>query len=618
MKSIDFAVNKRETMSQSLRRLGVGTLAGVLALLASNQERAAAQAGRFLAVMNEQSSNSDSKRSVTYFDADDLASGPMFSVFMGYEQTGGAEYEELSAIDVNPATGDVYVLSGDSGQSPAENPNSLGFDTTSDLDLYKIDFANVFNHWTTNFKGKNVRTLTGPLAVGDALPQGAKNSLNLDYVTYGINNPYGDFPFDATHSNTFVLPGAVNKIGEVKKNLAPENVFFPYSMEFIDEETLFFLDESSAPAATDTAATDHEFRVIERVSTSPGAANGAVADFLDGGFNRGTSESWNSRRIAKVNLDFDGVGAPLGHSEPESTAYFKDPVTGVRGVWVTESEGAAGGDDIAFLQLDANNNSLGYRPYAAGGFTFALDDNPAVNANANNGKADNIFVDSDTGDLIIMESGFGDVPTHEPSVFRREVISYDDGNGAIQFGAWGQKIILNPTKTPGESTAFLERGQWTAYDSENDLIFVVNPGNAAPENPAFQMDIWVIDVNTGVTTSFLDLDDSVSLFNGDAFGDKVAFFSLGSAPAEDADFNNDGVVDGSDFLVWQRGFGSGNSNLTGDADGDGVVDGDDLVIWKSQFGVPAVAAAGAVPEPATIAMGMLGAFAFAASRHRNK
>lgn len=57
----------------------------------------------------------------------------------------------------------------------------------------------------------------------------------------------------------------------------------------------------------------------------------------------------------------------------------------------------------------------------------------------------------------------------------------------------------------------------------------------------------------------------------------------------DADFDNDGLVAGSDFLIWQRnnGFvntGPDNINDTGDANDDDVVDATDLGIWQSQFG----------------------------------
>ncbi len=53
-----------------------------------------------------------------------------------------------------------------------------------------------------------------------------------------------------------------------------------------------------------------------------------------------------------------------------------------------------------------------------------------------------------------------------------------------------------------------------------------------------------------------------------------------------ADFNQDGMVDGGDFLLWQAGFGttSGATNAMGDADFDGDVDGADFLLWQSAFG----------------------------------
>ncbi len=50
------------------------------------------------------------------------------------------------------------------------------------------------------------------------------------------------------------------------------------------------------------------------------------------------------------------------------------------------------------------------------------------------------------------------------------------------------------------------------------------------------------------------------------------------------DFDNDGDVDGSDFLALQRGFGLAASLSSGDGDQDGDVDGADLQVWSDSFG----------------------------------
>ncbi|WP_172992032.1 autotransporter-associated beta strand repeat-containing protein [Lacipirellula parvula] len=85
---------------------------------------------------------------------------------------------------------------------------------------------------------------------------------------------------------------------------------------------------------------------------------------------------------------------------------------------------------------------------------------------------------------------------------------------------------------------------------------------------------------------------------------------------EDADFDNDGDVDGADFLTWQRNFGTAGDNAHGNANGDGTVDGLDLAVWRNQFGAgsPANVAASAIPEPASAALLLLAAGALAGAR----
>ena len=75
------------------------------------------------------------------------------------------------------------------------------------------------------------------------------------------------------------------------------------------------------------------------------------------------------------------------------------------------------------------------------------------------------------------------------------------------------------------------------------------------------------------------------------------------SPVVDADFNNDGTINGKDFLIWQRGYGltgAAATNAKGNADGDSDVDRVDLAIWQAKYGtVPSLAANIAVPEPTT-------------------
>jgi len=71
------------------------------------------------------------------------------------------------------------------------------------------------------------------------------------------------------------------------------------------------------------------------------------------------------------------------------------------------------------------------------------------------------------------------------------------------------------------------------------------------------------------------------------------------------DFNDDGMVDDSDLLAWEGGFGSGTgaSPDEGDADGDFDVDGNDFLAWQRYYEAPPTTLLAAVPEPSTLVLG---------------
>jgi hypothetical protein len=104
-----------------------------------------------------------------------------------------------------------------------------------------------------------------------------------------------------------------------------------------------------------------------------------------------------------------------------------------------------------------------------------------------------------------------------------------------------------------------------------------------------------------------------------------------------ADFNQDDAVDSQDLEVWAGGFGqppisSSDSLLSGDADANGMVDGADFLHWQRQLGdappkmasfvvmvnaAPATSAVvAAVPESRAIGLAILGMAALFARCHR--
>jgi Big-like domain-containing protein len=77
-----------------------------------------------------------------------------------------------------------------------------------------------------------------------------------------------------------------------------------------------------------------------------------------------------------------------------------------------------------------------------------------------------------------------------------------------------------------------------------------------------------------------------------------------SAVQPSADFNSDGVTSGTDFLIWQRNFGtlSGAARTDGDSNSDGDVDSQDLYFWQIARGTSAVAATSAMVAVQPIAI----------------
>jgi hypothetical protein len=110
---------------------------------------------------------------------------------------------------------------------------------------------------------------------------------------------------------------------------------------------------------------------------------------------------------------------------------------------------------------------------------------------------------------------------------------------------------------------------------------------------------------TPVDDDVKELQEKVTLtiapIAGLAIANPTATATIRSAELA-GDYNEDGTVDGADFLAWQRGFGRTADPIGSDADGnlDGNIDGGDLTVWKTNFGRTTVVAI--PPEPAIAAL----------------
>ncbi|MEM9657678.1 MAG: hypothetical protein AAF961_04880 [Planctomycetota bacterium] len=206
-----------------------------------------------------------------------------------------------------------------------------------------------------------------------------------------------------------------------------------------------------------------------------------------------------------------------------------------------------------------------------------------------------LVVDPDSGDAWIQNQSLFDVTMDGYLV--ESVEGGLDGTGweslASSDADWTAsdsterrlgELNLNGSMTFGAESAAKSLGQIFTPGSEQDLRFTfhVTPNgvDGVGDDPAGMTFEGIVE-----------------------YGDPLDFGGGGDLTA---DFNNDARVDGLDLAIWEAAFGVDDS---GDADGDGNSDGTDFLALQRQYTGPASAAAsvGAVPEPSTVLLTLVGA-----------
>lgn len=586
--------------------------------------------------------------SIIFYDVTDIGNGatsgvfnndPLFSVWMGFEIFQGqanddpngatiGNREEFSAITVNPANGTMYAVAFDSGTTAVPDP--VG-DTQGDFDLYRIDFQAILADFVSNSRSKGTIYAPEYLTIDTFDEQflSDNGSSIFDGTVDGraFNVPH---PSDVAGTNTVHLSGAFQKIGEPGRAQSPAS-FFDYQLEFVNPETLVLMDANIGTATP--ADEDFAIRILNRVATTQGSATQPTGfpppKDQEGGYNSvNNTQSWESHVAGRLQLDPD--------SETNPTGFTLVNTNGVLGIWAADSD--AGGDDIAFYEIDLNApggptatkkelaNTLEGGVGPAYATQFGLAENPDVDATTNDGEIDQLFVDKH-GNLVVVESGFFDTisgsttppigaggeTAEEPRVFTIGIQSYDspdsDSNGQNEVLASGPPgtgftdtapyTVTGPIPVEGaiDNDVDVTNTTKVAYDKSTGYIYIID------QDTGFFEDIYVFDPATG-TIVYSELNPfDIGLFNE---GTQLVFTR--------GDINNDGMVDGGDLSALSDAIAdptlggtvsaavggewydlTGDGILTqadldelagiigvtpGDFDFDGDVDGHDFLTWQ--------------------------------------
>lgn len=106
---------------------------------------------------------------------------------------------------------------------------------------------------------------------------------------------------------------------------------------------------------------------------------------------------------------------------------------------------------------------------------------------------------------------------------------------------------------------------------------------------------------SGVADSLGPFDTTLRNASGDAIPLSIGNGAL--VIAIPGDYNQNGIVEAADYVLWRNTLGQTGVGLAADGDGDSEVDADDYDIWTQHFGDVTMGSgttAAAVPEPGTL------------------
>ena len=183
----------------------------------------------------------------------------------------------------------------------------------------------------------------------------------------------------------------------------------------------------------------------------------------------------------------------------------------------------------------------------------------------------------------------------------------------LLFGNYYGAIFVNIDElgnvTPVQVSAI--HADFVAADPESETPTFVPETNYDATPPANLIDYLntstPIDYNTSTTNFISPPNEFGTYFFGFSYGadaNFTAYFDFEFPPADPGDFDEDGDVDGRDFLIWQRGGSPLPLSAT------------DLADWQNGYGAGGLSALSAVPEPTTMAMATLVGMSMLMSRKR--
>lgn len=214
----------------------------------------------------------------------------------------------------------------------------------------------------------------------------------------------------------------------------------------------------------------------------------------------------------------------------------------------------------------------------------------------------------------INNTGFIVTPSRGPeavNAFQITTANDSEGRDPTKYEIYGTNmpIASTPHSTgTGETWTLIDAGDLSLPADRNTAANVVSFTNAT-EYASYK--ILFPEIKGPAATTVPPAQGTITSMQIA----NIQFYADGSdAPG---DFNGDGSVDADDLNLWKTQFGFAGVGINADGDNSGKVDGNDFLIWQRNYvGAPATVAGGAVPEPGSVALAVMGAVGLAGAFRR--
>lgn len=273
---------------------------------------------------------------------------------------------------------------------------------------------------------------------------------------------------------------------------------------------------------------------------------------------------------------------------PDVIPWFEDapngrgmPMTNGRGMFNIVQNAPDNTDTMVSFSMVTSTDILQFCDGSSGSLCTGTGSGGLIMNNLNGDSPSNLIDSESSGTLNILE--FGDADLNEWNEFWITL----ENNGA-QRGNIQVSVYVNGSTTPDVFQVTLAAERNSVYEKE--------------DNPYLE---FGISDNGGFGS-----------FDLDFISYQLGVIAPVTAPEPDADFDNDGDVDGIDFMILQRGLGVGTMNSQGDANSDGMVNEVDFELWQQAYGSTAPLQAATVPEPSGLLLGILALGSLTSRRRR--